>query len=123
MTEHNGCHWAQDQISGRYDYLSMMHYGSFGTFDTKRDRPRLVKHASQLEAGESNEVHMGGSADPAKSGISVLDIVRVAQLYFAGDEKVKAEYNMQSTGWKPYPVQVGRLHTTVMPAETSVLPW
>ena len=76
-----------------------------------------------MRKDESNDIWEGGSKDPNRKAISVLDLIRVAQLYPLNDggKAIQAAEVLQSTGWEETQVTVGTIQTGVKPAETPIL--
>ena len=116
-----------------YDYLSIMHYDSFAGTDCDgvhgsncKAHPSLTIHPTQLEAGESNIIRMGGSDRAWWQSISNLDVIRIAMLYKASDKKLREAFELQDAGgWKEMDIklEVGGFEMKLeKPCATMALP-
>lgn len=130
-----------------YDYLSIMQYDGNSrlklsegvarqpdtqTYKSGYTMPRQegMDDASRPQACE---IWMGGSSNAFCKAISVLDIIRVSQLYPIAGSKEEVQdiqqeaVKLQRTGWQPgevkFPGPNGEIYysTMIRPAKTSVL--
>ncbi|KAK4569798.1 hypothetical protein LTR86_002767 [Recurvomyces mirabilis] len=106
-------------MSQSYDYGSIMGYDSLSEPNASKDSAAILRK----DGVNNGIIYAGGHKDPRFAAVSVMDVMRIAQLY-PGDETQRNEAAAMAEhgSWPHTVVMVDEVATTVMPVPMNTAP-